>query len=78
MRNLKKIFNFLKGYLPMNQKTYLKDLKNISVVLNALVHAEAQHAQIELKLVQDVAALNAGKSPTNAAPKSKSNDPSYM
>ena len=78
MKNLKKVLNLLKGFLPVSQKMYLKDIKSITTVLGALTHSEAQHAQIELRLVQDVAALNAGKYPAKKDSKKQMSNLSYQ
>jgi len=56
-----KIIEWIKDRLPINRKEYLKDLRNIKIVLDAVVQAERQHSQIEMNLAKNVDGLNTAK-----------------
>jgi len=53
----KKYIKLLKGYLPVSRKEYMKDLLVIKKIVQGLIQAEAQHAQIEANLIKHMNVL---------------------
>lgn len=60
-----KIPKWINNRLPMSRKEYLKDMKAMWIVINALKQDMSQHAQVEMNLLKTVSGLQANAKPKN-------------
>jgi len=77
MKKPKKIIDFLRGFLPVSRKTYMKDLQNTITVLDGLIQSEAQHSQLEMNLMANVEALKQNAQQKQTKNGKNTRDPAY-
>ena len=72
-----KMIRWIRLHLPISRKEYFNTMKKITLTFQAMAQSEAQHAQIEMNMMQAVEKMGKGAGGVDKGKAPKDKDPAF-